>query len=705
MPDRFSYGQADYIYQLNQMDAAATTLATASAASAASAATASAAAATASAAASAAAAAASAIAVGTISGRPSIRPALNLDFANSKLVDPRITLTCLSTRSYFDALAVLKTAAIGDSRIVFDPITNLCQGLLIEDAATNLVNVSEEFGHTSWAPGAATNVTPNATTAPDGSNSADLVAHNSSSGNVSQNVTIVAASTVTFSVYAKKGNTNHVRFELGNTANIWFNLLTGATGQNNAGSGNYLYSSKSIQSVGNGWYRCIATITTTVVTSVLFAMYATASDGSGSSALASAYFFGAQAEVGTMATSYVPKYGSFTSRATIGTFMGSNGLLQTAAINAARTQYSPMSLSAPSKLLLEAAATNLFLSSVDQTNVYWTRTGCTVSTTAVLGPDGTATMQKIVEGVVVSSTHSLQQPVGTTNTTAYTFSCYIKASERYVGIEICDRTGTLRYAYFDPATGLFSGVSTGLVTSVETLPSGIWRIRVTTPLSTGATTAYAHVYTANALSLAGLTYTGDGTSGFYIWGLMFETGLYATSYIQTTTTTVTRSADVFSNVTVTRALENATISGTNFTGWYNATGQSIHSEFIANATGTRTIWSINDGTVSNRIYLQTISGALTLKVVTAGVLVVTLTLGTLTNGTAYRVATAWAASDYAASVNGATAVTASSGTLPVVTTMTIGSDYANTNIGNLTISKISGYGKRLVNAELLALAA
>ena len=72
--------------------------------------------------------------------------------------------------------------------------------------------------------------------------------------------------------------------------------------------------------------------------------------------------------------------------------------------------------------------------------------------------------------------------------------------------------------------------------------------------------------------------------------------------------------------------------------------------------------------------------------------------------TLYKVAAAWTLNDIAASINGATVVTDSSATLPTVTAMNIGSDYANANIINsLGINAISGYAKRLSNAELQGL--
>ena len=40
------------------------------------------------------------------------------------------------------------------------------------------------------------------------------------------------------------------------------------------------------------------------------------------------------------------------------------------------------------------------------------------------------------------------------------------------------------------------------------------------------------------------SFTGDGTSGVYLWGAQIEAGSFASTYILTTTTAVTRNATV-----------------------------------------------------------------------------------------------------------------------------------------------------------------
>lgn len=83
---------------------------------------------------------------------PTIRPSLNLDFANSKTIDPRITFARASSATYFDEKGVMRTAPAGVPRIDHDPVTGDCKGLLIEEQRTRLNFVSA-------APTVAENVT------------------------------------------------------------------------------------------------------------------------------------------------------------------------------------------------------------------------------------------------------------------------------------------------------------------------------------------------------------------------------------------------------------------------------------------------------------------------------------------------------------------------------------------------------------------
>jgi hypothetical protein len=64
---------------------------------------------------------------------------LLLPFAQSGVVDPRITFTRASSATYFNSQGVLTTATNNVPRIDYDPATGRCLGLLIERGSTNIV--------------------------------------------------------------------------------------------------------------------------------------------------------------------------------------------------------------------------------------------------------------------------------------------------------------------------------------------------------------------------------------------------------------------------------------------------------------------------------------------------------------------------------------------------------------------------------------
>jgi hypothetical protein len=83
---------------------------------------------------------------------PSIRPTLDLDFANTKTLDPRITFTRASGGSYVGADGLIKYAGVNEARFDHDPVTGESLGLLIEEARTNLFTRSDIEGTVGSTP-------------------------------------------------------------------------------------------------------------------------------------------------------------------------------------------------------------------------------------------------------------------------------------------------------------------------------------------------------------------------------------------------------------------------------------------------------------------------------------------------------------------------------------------------------------------------
>jgi hypothetical protein len=191
-----------------------------------------------------------------------------------------------------------------------------CFGILVEPAATNLLLRSEEFDNASWGDDTTTTQTANATTAPDGNTTADKLVETADveSHYLYQSITVSTTTAYTWSIYAKAGERNWLDLIAndGTDHSTWFNLSTGSIGTNSSGN------TSTITAVGDGWYRCTVSRTTGAGTSGgMTLLMATADnettyDGDGTSGL---YIWGAQIELGTVATSYIPTLGSTVTRA------------------------------------------------------------------------------------------------------------------------------------------------------------------------------------------------------------------------------------------------------------------------------------------------------------------------------------------------------------------------------------------------------
>jgi hypothetical protein len=179
-----------------------------------------------------------------------------------------------------------------------------------------------------------------------------------------------------------------------------------------------------------------------------------------------------------------------------------------------------------------------------------------------------------------------------------------------------------------------------------------------------------------------------------IWGAQVEEGAFPTSYIPTTTATVTRSADV------------ASISGSNFSSWYRQDEGTVFADSTVAATNNTRIAAISDNTTTNRIFLSRGSGSggnINMTVTNTTVQVSALIFATaLAAGTSNRVAAVYKASDFAGSVNGLTAVTQNTGTVPsAVTQLGIGTgEILGNNTMTGTIRRLTYWPQRLSNSTL-----
>ena len=386
------------------------------------------------------------------------------------------------------------------------------------------------------------------------------------------------------------------------------------------------------------------------------------------------------------------------TRASTATRFNAFGVLTSVAINAPRFDYDPTTL-APKGLLIEEQRTNLLTYSEQFDDAAWTKSRVTITADAIVSPDGTMDADKMVDDTQAGS-HTVRNATSLTITsgTTLTASVFAKAAEgTYVLVGIGDGGGVnISRATFNLSTGAITSLTTAAAnvsaptTAITSVGNGWYRCVVTATV-TGVTTAQQWVFKGSNASGAA-SYTGDGTSGIYIWGAQLEAEAFATSYIPTVASQVTRAADL------------ALMTGTNFSSWYNATEGTWFADFTpptSSYLANKNLFLASDGTASNFNGLRYASAGTqpAMAATTSAVAQANILTGTMVAGTSYKLAGVYKANDFAASRDAGAVATDTSGTIPVVTQAEIGS-LAGVGVGTQHIRQLAYYPRRLSNAEL-----
>jgi hypothetical protein len=230
--------------------------------------------------------------------------------------------TVTTTQPITNYIPVLLSAGGNQARFDYTPTTGESLGLLIEEQRTNLALQSADFS-TTWSSANQVSITSNTIVAPDGTLTGDkLIADATSNVHfVVQNTGSISAPW-TFSCYAKAGEYSRVGFSYSNTGYVFFNLTTGVQ-EGTVGGG---ITSTSITSVGNGWYRISFTSTSTAsggnIGIYLFnTTYTSGIPTFTGNGFSGAYIWGAQAEAGSFASSYIATTSASATRTADRAFM------------------------------------------------------------------------------------------------------------------------------------------------------------------------------------------------------------------------------------------------------------------------------------------------------------------------------------------------------------------------------------------------
>lgn len=226
------------------------------------------------------------------------------------------------------------------------------------------------------------------------------------------------------------------------------------------------------------------------------------------------------------------------TRATTATRVNSSGLIESVSSNVPRLDYS--NGSCPS-ILVEPQRTNLLTYSEDFTNVSWIKLSSNITSNATIAPDGTNTADKLIEDNTTAN-HLVQKAV-VSSSASYTFSVFAKKAERnWVVLRSVNASFQNVKAWFNIDNGTIGTLENGATAKITNYSNGWYKLEMTIPSFSTGFEFRISTSTGDGID----SYLGTTGSGIYIWGTQLEAGSYATSYIPTTSATVTRNADVIS---------------------------------------------------------------------------------------------------------------------------------------------------------------
>lgn len=479
--------------------------------------------------------------------------------------------------------------------------TRVNQDGLIEKVRTNLLQQSNSFSAT-WG---ANNVTlASGQSGYDGSNDAWLLTATGTTARLEQSV---SANLNVFSIYAKAGTTDGIALRIvdgGLNPYIYWNLNDGSF-VGTSGGGGINPSTQSVADMGGGWYRI--QITTALANTAMIYV----ADSSGNLVTSGNILIqNAQLEAGDIATDYIP---TTTSAVSVGPLA-----------NIPRLNYG--SDGCPS-LLLEPQRTNVVPYSEQLSQ--WHLAFATLTSNDAISPDGYQNADKIV--TTSAGCDVKYSNVSVSASTTYTASFWVKLTNGSgLNGRFYDNTNGANIEYYTYDSQLTIG-EWSRVTRTFTTPAGCTNIQVWYLASSSSSSVTAH-----------------------FWGFQLEEGAYATSYIPTLSTSVTRLADstyktgmssvigqtegtLFVDINISHIIDNEAIGTINSGGYANNTTfqrlgntiQFVRSSSTQSGASVVTSSSISVGRYKMAIAYKSGDTAFFLN----GVQVGTTQTQTFTNGT------------------------------------------------------------------------
>ena len=498
-------------------------------------------------------------------------------------VDTTLSANIDATQDY---IPVASTANFSTSVVAEVETTN--EVVSFDDISENRLKNSTDFSGSNWT-ALTSNMTVNANsaTAPDGTTTAASIV-GTGSGVISQMGTVdmisVVSSKMTFSAFVK--GTGFLQFY---TNTFW--ISTGFVNINAADGtigSSFIVSDITSTDVGNGWFR-IKFSAPSSIAQTNGMMFGGSIDSNTAARAATRtntetnFIWGWQFEDGATASTILPTGATIPLFGLTGVTRGVNGTTAASATSgdsiqqlpfAAQGLLSPVSTTLSTNITaaqdyvpltstngftdyLNATidsnevvsfsdiSSNLFKYSEDFSNAYWTKYQASITADAGVAPDGTTTADKFIPDTTASSVHVIDASgFGNVPSGNHTLSIHVKADGYNFFHWRTDGTNS----FFDLTTEAVVSAGTGVTATIEDSGNGWYRCIVTKNFGGGARASFGITETGTSRD-----FTGDGTKGGLLWGAQAEQASAATTYLPTTSASLSGLTNVTRGVNGTTA--------------------------------------------------------------------------------------------------------------------------------------------------------
>jgi hypothetical protein len=369
-------------------------------------------------------------------------------------------------------------------------------------------------------------------------------------------------------------------------------------------------------------------------------------------------------------------------RATTATRVNSAGLIESVAVNVPRLDYT--NSTCPS-ILVEPQRSNLFTYSEDFTNVSWTaEVGNSITSNSTTSPDGNLTADTLT-ATAGNDINFYKGPFLLSG--EHSFSIFLKNNG----------TNLIDLYVFKIGTGFASRGQINF--SAETFTTSLGTGKIIKLINGWYKVTLSNNYTLGNYTFGLISSSNVGVRSAFIWGAGLEAGAYATSYIPTVASTVTRNADVISKTGISSLIGQT--EGTVFV-------EHIYNTETTNNTGVDDIViGFSNGTLNNLLLIihygsggNPFNNKLRLYIRNAGADQTLIDLASTPSGT-YKVAVAYKNNDIAFYVNGVQVGVDTSASIPTLSALYL-YDFLSTGTKFNTdkVKSASLWKTRLTNAEL-----